>query len=90
MLGLELLPPGDALQRGLILEGAEEVQVLRGEGAPDGLGGDLGGLAETTPAVLEDLRPAVLTDHAAAAGQINPGRSEIGKLRGMGVGQDFQ
>ena len=73
MLGLELLPPGDALQRGLILEGAEEVQVLRREGAPDGLDGDLGGLAEATPAVLEDLGTTVRANSAATAGEINPG-----------------
>ena len=71
---LELLPPGDALQRGLIREGAEQVQVLRGEGAPDRRGGDLGGVAEIAFAVLDDFGATVSTDQAAAASQINPGK----------------
>ena len=47
--------------------------MLRGERAPDGLGGDLVGSADLALAVLDDAGPTVFADQTAAAGEVDPG-----------------
>ena len=47
--------------------------MLGGQRAPDGLGGDLGGLAELTPTFLEDAGTTVSADRTATADEVNPG-----------------
>ena len=46
--------------------------MLGGQRAPDGLGGDLGGLAELTPTFLEDAGTTVSADRTATADEVNP------------------
>ena len=59
VLAPELLLPGPALQGLLLGVGSEQVQVLGGEGPPDGLGGDLASVAEAALTALEEAGAAI-------------------------------
>ena len=59
LLDPEFLLPGPALQRLLLGVGSEQVQVLGGEGPPDGLDGDLASVAEAALTALEEAGAAI-------------------------------
>ena len=74
VLAPELLLPGPALQGILLGERPEQLQLLGGEGPPDGLGGDLASLAEAALTSLEEAGAALRAHQTAAAGEVNPAR----------------
>ena len=74
VLDPELLLPGPALQGLLLGVRSEQVQVLGGEGPPDGLDGDLASVAEAALTSLEEAGAAIGAHQTSAGGEVNPAR----------------